>query len=389
MKNKVAVNTKYFTKSQAKGIRSHVKRELQNDVNVVDERLTQNNFGTKSEAMDRNYELALKLMPQSVKNSLIDSVLVLPLDQVKKVQEEHPTEWKKKLNQSIVSMMKEMEEELGFMPIGYKMHLDEGTPDPETGEVKLNPHAHLQFANVCTKDITLTKTKKVTLKGEDGKALRDPKKPNKYLYELDENGKPKTEVVNIPLKGRAPLSLHQTRGKDSAWAKQQDIAAKHLKHLGFERGDSKELTNARHLSKSQHIERVLSEKEKKVEAATHLLNVKYGYLKSLENMIQREEKEVEKFIHTREEYYDSLKSGSVLSLDGKMKKSIQAANELSPAVKNVVLNESIERSEAIMGTIEPSDDVALENLKGYIVTLEDESKKVENNTPNTRPRIKL
>ncbi|WP_133152910.1 hypothetical protein, partial [Vibrio splendidus] len=77
MKNKIGVRTEYFTKSQAKGIRAHVKRELQNDVNVVDERLTKHNFGIKSEAMDRNYELALKLMPQSVKNSLIDSELVL------------------------------------------------------------------------------------------------------------------------------------------------------------------------------------------------------------------------------------------------------------------------------------------------------------------------
>ncbi|WP_412495452.1 hypothetical protein [Vibrio cyclitrophicus] len=351
MKNKIGVRTEYFTKSQAKGIRAHVKRELQNDVNVVDERLTKHNFGIKSEAMDRNYELALKLMPQSVKNSLIDSVLVLPLDQFKEVQKEHPKEWKNKLHESIISMMKEMEAELGFMPIGYKMHLDEGTPDPETGEVKLNPHAHLQFANVCTKDITLTKTKKVTLKDENGKALKDPKKPNKYLYELDEDGKPKTEVIDIPLKGRAPLSLHQTRGKDSAWAKQQDIAAKHLQHLGFERGVSKELTKAVHLSKTQHVKRELRNSEQKIESQEIIIKEQERRIRDLKLSMMFEKEKVDSFLHEREEFFAALIEGRSNDFGSLLTAAVKKYEDVPDELKAQTLGNTMDRADELEGAI--------------------------------------
>ena len=200
-------------------------------------------------------------------------------------------------------MMNEMERETGFMPIGYQMHLDEGYRDPETGKETLNPHAHLLFANVCTKDVTLTREKKITKKDEDGIAMRDPKKPNKYLYELDENGKPLTETIETPLKGRAPLSLYQTRGKNSIWAKQQDIAAKHLKRLGFERGDSKELTQAKHLDKSQYVRKQLSKAQSRLEAieyATEAAKAKLG-------AVQRQfEGLISSFIDAREEFCAAL-----------------------------------------------------------------------------------
>ncbi|MCA2417576.1 hypothetical protein LAZ46_26480, partial [Vibrio chemaguriensis] len=187
------------------------------------------------------------------------------MEQFEELKKEYPNEWKNKVHGAINDMMKEMQNEFGFEVLGYKMHLDEGHLD-ENGKAVINPHAHMLFANVCTKDITLTKTKNVTLKDEDGIAMRDPKNPRKYLYELDESGNIKKETIEIPLKGRAPLSLYQTRGKDSIWSKQQDIAAKHLKHLGFERGTSKELTKAKHLEKSQHVKRALKKNEQKLEA---------------------------------------------------------------------------------------------------------------------------
>lgn len=302
MKNKIAVNSKYFSRSQARGEMAHVKREFANDKNVLNSEYTKRNFGTSAEVIDKRYRKALEVMPETVKNSLIDSVLVLPLDQIKKLSSDDKN-WRKELHKSITEMMVEMERETGFMPIGYQMHLDEGYKDPETGKETLNPHAHLLFANVCTKNVTLTREKKITKKDQDGKAMRDPKKPSKYLYELDENGKPLTETIETPLKGRAPLSLYQTRGKNSIWAKQQDIAAKHLKHLGFERGDSKELTQAKHLDKSQYVRKKLSKAQGKLEAieyATEAAKTKLG-------VVQRQfEGLISSFIDAREEFCAAL-----------------------------------------------------------------------------------
>ncbi len=284
MKNKIAVNTEFFKRTQAKGEMTHVMRGFEHDKNVIDPSLTKENFGVKNSLMSENYVRAMKLMPDKTQNTLIDSVLVLPLDQLKQVQKDHPKTWKREIGQAISGMMLEMENEMGFMPIGFKFHLDEGSKDAD-GNIKLNTHAHLLFANVCRKDISFKKTKKVTQKDENGKAIRDPKKPSKYLYELDEDGKARTETIEIPLQGRSPLSLYQSRGSDSVWSKQQDIAAKHLKHLGFERGDSIEITKARHLSKEQHVKREIKNQEEKIKAL----------------------KEYEKLIETRIDTYFDLK----------------------------------------------------------------------------------
>ncbi|MEZ9131575.1 hypothetical protein BCU74_03850 [Vibrio breoganii] len=258
-KTQIAVNTKFFSRTQAKGEMAHVMRLFAEDKNVLSPELTKHNFGTSDEAIQQRYSDAVGCMHKSAKNSLIDSLLVLPYEQVKVMQEECKRKgenWRKELHVAIEKMMLRMELELGFKPVGYKMHMDEGVRK-EDGTTVLNTHAHLLFANYCDKDVTLTKTRKITQKDEHGKAMRDPKKPSKWLYELDEDGKPKTEEYTVDLKDKAPLSHHQGRGKNSAWAKQQDIATEHLAHLGFTRGTSAEVTKAKHLEKDQFIEQKL------------------------------------------------------------------------------------------------------------------------------------
>lgn len=356
---------------------AHVKREFAHDKNVMDPEYTKRNFGTRSEVIDKRYRDALEVMPDTVKNSLIDSVLVLPIDQLKKLSSENK-DWRKKLDSSINKMMLEMEERTGFKPLGYQLHLDEGHRDPDTGKTIINPHAHLLFANICTKDVTLKREKKITQKDQHGKAMRDPKKPNKYLYELDENGKPLTETIETPLKGRAPLSLYQTRGKDSIWSKQQDIAAKHLKHLGFERGESKELTQAKHLNKQEHVHRELLKVEQKVESEALLLE-------QIKRDMEAQRQSLDLFIDTREKFFsselakktreerESLKSAAVDQF-------AQLAQTIQEAAMESTKNRVDDLSEAFV-FMEDNDTRELLDLVNRM-----EEKKVEKEAPKLKPR---
>lgn len=266
MKNKIAVNTKYFSKSKVSSEVGHVMRIFADDKNVLDKTLTADNFGVDDNTMNKRLEMLIGDMTtaKSKSNVLIDSCLVFPLEAFEEMKRKHPENWKKKIHESIVRMMGEMRDEMGFEPIGYKMHLDEGHLDDE-GNPVLNPHAHLLFANICKTDLTITKERKLTQKGEDGKALRDPNNSKKYLYQRDDEGNVLTEKYEVNLKNKMPLQYYRERGEGSVWALQQDIAAKHLKDLGFERGvvNSKK----KHLDKSDHVARKAEKKIKELEQA--------------------------------------------------------------------------------------------------------------------------
>lgn len=383
MKNKIAVNTKYFTRTQASGELGHVMRLFASDKNVIDPALTKNNFGMKDESIQKSYDAAIKYMPSSIKNSYIDSVLVFPLEQFEQVQKDHPSDWMNKINQSIVGMMREMESEMGFRPIGYKVHLDEGRFD-ENGNVVLNPHAHMIFANICTKDITLKKTKKITLKDEDGIALRDPKKPSKYLYELDEDGKPKTETIEIPLKGRAPLSLHQTRGKDSIWARQQDIAAKHLNHLGFERGTSKELTQAKHLEKTAHVARELSKAEQKVESQALLIKAHEERLRALEVSLSIQQIVVDEFLSEREAFFSALTSHATSEFEQKIQNALDKFESVPEVMQEQVFENTKNRVDDLQNAFVFKGDEETQALLDFMNRMEE--KKVEKEASKPKPQ---
>ena len=352
MKNRIAVNSKFFTGSQAKGEAAHVYRLIANDKNVLDVKLTVRNFGTKIDVYNENYLNALAAMPTTTKNILIDSVLVLPVEQMRqlinecKEDKEGKRNWKQEINKSINKMAKEMEREMGFTFVGYRMHLDEGEK-LNGSAIKLNSHAHLHFANVCMKDITLEKLKNVTQKDENGKAMRDPKRKGKWLYERDESGKVKQELVKIPLLGRSPLSLHQSRGSNSIWSKQQDIAAKHLKHLGFERGISAEITNAKHLSKQQHVARALKEKEQRIES---LALAEVAAMKRINVLKNEYEKVLDQFIKGREKMFSFLLSDNV-DLDVVLKEE-KKVESLFYKIYDEEVREAVKKS-----TIERFDDI--------------------------------
>lgn len=385
MKNKIAVNTKYFTRTQASGEMGHVMRLFASDKNVIDPALTKNNFGMKDAVIQQRYDNAVKQMPSTIKNSHIDSVLVFPLEQFEQMQKDHPRDWQNKIHQSILSMSREMENEMGFEFVGYKVHLDEGRFDDE-GNVVLNPHAHLIFANICTKDITLQKTKKITLKDEDGVALRDPKKPGKYLYELDDDGKPKTETIEIPLKGRAPLSLHQTRGKDSIWSRQQDIAAKHLNHLGFERGTSKEITQAKHLEKTAHVARELSKAEQKVESQALLIKAQEERLRALEVSLSIQQIAVDEFLSEREAFFSALTSHATSEFEQKIQNALAKFEEVPEVMQDQVFENTKSRADDIQNAFTFKDDEETRALLDFMNQMEE--KKVEKETPKAKSQFK-
>lgn len=331
-KNQIAVNSKYFKKTQAKGLLAHAKRQFQNDQNVIDKNRTKYNFGTKDEVLDKHYSDALSVMSKNVTNSLIDSVLVLPLEALAKLAGNDPL-WREKLNKSIMLIMKEMEQVTGFKPLGYKLHLDEGHKN-EDGKITLNPHAHMYFANHCDQNIILKKTKKITIKDINGKAMRNPNKPSQYLYECYPDGSVKTEEVDIPLKGRAPLSLHQTRGTHSIWAKQQDIAAKHLQHLGFARGTKKEITKAQHLTKSAFIAKELSKAETRLELMTEEENIIKSRIRAFTKILKEK---IDLFILAREAFFEKMKKKSSEDIALDMNYVIESFREIDDEVKEPLL----------------------------------------------------
>ena len=387
MKKRIAVRTEYFKRTQAKGEMTHVMRGFEHDKNVIAPELTKSNFGHKAEHIQAKYEKALKAMPEKTKNSLIDSVLVFPLDQLKEMKKEHPKELREKIHKAINDMMKEMQNEFGFEPLGYKMHLDEGHYD-EDGNIELNPHAHMLFANICTQDITLTKTKKVTQKGADGKALRDPKNPIKYLYELDEFGDIKTETIDIKLKGRAPLSLHQTRGKDSIWSRQQDIAAKHLKQYGFERGLSKEITGAVHQKKVNYVSRKLSEKERELESLTLSSESKSKEIQELEARLEKAKglykAKVQAIVDTRENLLVAMFSDRVEESIREGQKLEKLFDSMDVEAQDVALKAFEERIEAFV------DDPRIEKANEELRRLQElhEAKKTKK-APSQELSVKL
>lgn len=384
-KTKIGVRTEYFSRSQASGEIAHVLRNLPEDKNVLDAGLTKNNFGTHSDIIQQRWFDAMAVMPDTVKNTLIDSVLVLPVEQVEVMKKEHGKNWMKELHNAINDIGKDMENEMGFTFIGYKMHMDEGSYNDD-GSIKLNTHAHMHFANICTKDVTFKRSKNVTVKDENGKAMRDPKNKSKWLFERDENGKLIKEVEEIQLKGRAPLSLMQARGDDSIWARQQDIAAKHLIKFGFERGDKKSLTNAKHLTKKKHVERVLNDMEKKVESLTLAEAAARKRLEALQNEFQQK---LDAFIEEREDLFAKLLDESV-DLDTLLKEEEKVESLFykiyDEEVRQAAKDSSLER----LNDVKPDDDKAFNfDSKFDALAAKMQSYEAKEGKPSTAPKIEL
>jgi len=219
MSNFVAVNFKYYKNSQAHGEIGHVMRVFEKNTNAI-ESLPHENFGSDFDLVAK-YDELLAFAKQNTKektgrayqdkkaNTFLDGVLAFSNEQMLELKKD--PNWKEKMSQHIEQFMLEIEQKTGFMPIGWKFHLDEGTME-ENGNYRLNHHAQLIFMN-------------------HDKAT-----------------------------GKAPLREFQKRKSDSIWSELQTLAGERFKDLGFVRGVSAEDTHKTHLEKDQFIK----QKQKKI-----------------------------------------------------------------------------------------------------------------------------
>ena len=226
MSNFVAVNFKYYKNSQAHGEIGHVMRVFEKNTNAI-ESLTHENFGSDFDLVAK-YDELLAFAKQNTKektgrayqdkkaNTFLDGVLAFSNEQMLELKKD--PNWKTKMSQHIEQFMLEIEQKTGFMPVGWKFHLDEGTME-ENGNYRLNHHAQLIFMN-------------------HDKAT-----------------------------GKAPLREFQKRKGDSIWSELQTLAGERFKDLGFVRGVSAEDTHKKHLEKDKYIEK---KQESNVSAAEHV-----------------------------------------------------------------------------------------------------------------------
>jgi len=226
MSNFVAVNFKYYKNSQAHGEIGHVMRVFEKNTNAI-ESLTHENFGSDFDLVAK-YDELLAFAKQNTKektgrayqdkkaNTFLDGVLAFSNEQMLELKKD--PKWKTKMSQHIEQFMLEIEQKTGFMPVGWKFHLDEGTED-ENGNYKLNHHAQMIFMN-------------------HDKAT-----------------------------GKAPLREFQKRKGDSIWSELQTLAGERFKDLGFVRGVSAEDTHKKHLEKDKYIDK---KQESNASAAEHV-----------------------------------------------------------------------------------------------------------------------
>lgn len=207
-KNFVAVRTKYYKKNDATRVIDHALRKHRNSENVIDSR-THQNFGAGAIDLPRQmqrYKEATGRSPRKDMNLVFEHVLVLSKDQLTKCT-------KKGLHEAVQGYMKQIRQEWGFEPMGYRMHLDEGHYNKQ-GKFIANPHAHIYFFNY------------------DFEKKRSP------LRDLMVKGKND--------KGKSPaLNPH--------FVKIQDIAAESFRKLGFRRGISKGEKNKKHQEKAEFV----------------------------------------------------------------------------------------------------------------------------------------
>ena len=226
MSNFVAVNFKYYKNSQAHGEIGHVMRVFEKNTNAI-ESLTHENFGSDFDLVAK-YDELLAFAKQNTKektgrayqdkkaNTFLDGVLAFSNEQMLELKKD--PNWKAKMSQHIEQFMLEIEQKTGFMPVGWKFHLDEGTME-ENGNYRLNHHAQLIFMN------------------HDKES------------------------------GKAPLREFQKRKGDSIWSELQTLAGERFKDLGFVRGVSAEDTHKKHLEKDKYIDK---KQESNLSAAEHV-----------------------------------------------------------------------------------------------------------------------
>lgn len=158
-------------------------------------------------------------------NLLFEHIVILSEQQYVKIEKKYGDV---KAKQLLVNYLRkyavQIKKEFGFEPIGIDLHLDEGRY--EEGRFVRNIHAHVSFFNYDFKN-------KVA--------------PLRHLMTKGKNSKSRTNQLN------------------PHFEKMQDVVADTFKPLGFERGESKNVTGREHLQKEKFVKEKLNEMTQTVE----------------------------------------------------------------------------------------------------------------------------
>ncbi|WP_276755960.1 hypothetical protein [Pseudoalteromonas marina] len=232
-----SVRTKYYKVDKAFNILDHSnanRNGFTRSANVNPE-LSINNVGlypktckNGSEALERacaRYKEVTGKKTRKDFNLLFEHIVVLSEHQYVRIEKKYGDV---KAKQFLVNYLRkyavQIKNEFGFEPLGIDLHLDEGRY--EGGRFVRNIHAHVSFFNYDFKN-------KVA--------------PLRHLMTKGKNSKSRTNQLN------------------PNFEKMQDIVANTFEPLGFERGESKNVTGREHLQKEKFVKEKLNEMTQTVE----------------------------------------------------------------------------------------------------------------------------
>ncbi len=245
MANFAAVRTRYYKHKAAIAIldHAHSKRNGFTKSSNVYKDFSGDNQGrylsSESSCLDgyesmRTKHTKLKnKSPRSDMNTLFEHVVILSVEHYENLEAKHGKDQAiKETLQALRDYAKKIEEEFGFKPLGFDLHLDEGYED-DNGNFKRNIHAHVMF----------------------------------YNYDF------KAEIA--PLRGLMKKGINKDTGKsfdlNPNFERMQDFVAGSFSKLGFVRGQSHGLDNVEHKSKTKHARAALGELEQQIKLKNEII----------------------------------------------------------------------------------------------------------------------
>tara|TARA_B100000929_G_scaffold220483_1_gene176970 strand:+ start:770 stop:1735 length:966 start_codon:yes stop_codon:yes gene_type:complete len=231
-----SVRTKYYKADQAFTVLDHslARRNGFTSSPNVHRKYSSNNLGiylkgcnSSSQALEKMCENYKKVTGKKVRkdfNLLFEHIVVLSEQQYSIIEQNLGTDEAKKLTiNSLKIYAKKIKDEFGFEPMSIDLHLDEGHYVED--RFVRNIHAHISFFNYDFK-------KKVA--------------PLRHLMKKGKDSNLKSNQLN------------------PNFEKMQDLVADSFKALGFERGESKNVTGRNHQQKEAFVKQRLREAESQV-----------------------------------------------------------------------------------------------------------------------------
>lgn len=215
-------------------------------------------------------------------NLLFEHIVILSEQQYLRIESKYGDAKAKKLLMSYLrKYAMQIKKEFGFEPLGIDLHLDEGRY--EGGRFVRNIHAHVSFFN----------------------------------YDFINKIAP---LRHLMVKGKGAKS--RTNQLNPHFEKMQDIVANTFKPLGFERGESKNVTGREHLKKEKFVKEKLNEMTQTLEG----LSNRNQALESELTLKKQRSEELSSEIQIQETKKNWLES--------KINNLTNLADELESAIKN-------------------------------------------------------